>query len=268
MGITKCMNGQAVKKPVKINFYEWDGNKTPLLLWVDQVGGKKDQGLFEFEDSHGVQKTLCCTVKTLEGDHLCCPGDVIIQGVNGEYYPCKRGIFDKTYEISSYDHRVFGTTIIVSAFPGCGKSYCAQHRKNLTMHDSDSSNFHFLEGARALNPDWPNNYIRHIARLKFSGGYDVIFVSSHVEIRKALEKAELQYLLVYPKDCCKDEYIQRYRDRGSSEAFIKRLDENWQDWLQSCRDDNVAVRLILGQGAFLTEECLISIIRPDNIDFL
>jgi hypothetical protein len=94
------MNGQAVKKPIKINFYEWDGNKTSLLFWVDQVGGKQDQGIFEFEDPYGIQKDICCLIKTLEGNHLCSPGDIIIQGVNGEYYPCKREIFDKTYEIS------------------------------------------------------------------------------------------------------------------------------------------------------------------------
>jgi len=26
------------------------------------------------------------------------PGDMIIKGVNGEFYPCKPDIFDKTYE--------------------------------------------------------------------------------------------------------------------------------------------------------------------------
>jgi hypothetical protein len=30
--------------------------------------------------------------------HVVCPGDWIITGVNGEMYPCKPDIFDKTYE--------------------------------------------------------------------------------------------------------------------------------------------------------------------------
>jgi len=30
--------------------------------------------------------------------HIVCPGDWIITGVNGEMYPCKPDIFDKTYE--------------------------------------------------------------------------------------------------------------------------------------------------------------------------
>ena len=37
-------------------------------------------------------------IPTLEGAHLARPGDWIIRGVNGEFYPCKPDIFEKTYE--------------------------------------------------------------------------------------------------------------------------------------------------------------------------
>lgn len=37
-------------------------------------------------------------IKTLEGIMLCSAGDWIIRGVNGEFYPCKPDIFEKTYE--------------------------------------------------------------------------------------------------------------------------------------------------------------------------
>jgi hypothetical protein len=35
---------------------------------------------------------------TLEGEHLASPGDFIIKGVKGEYYPCKPDIFAATYD--------------------------------------------------------------------------------------------------------------------------------------------------------------------------
>lgn len=35
---------------------------------------------------------------TLEGGHIICPGDYIIKGVKGEFYPCKPDIFELTYE--------------------------------------------------------------------------------------------------------------------------------------------------------------------------
>ena len=37
-------------------------------------------------------------IPTLEGDIRAEPGDWIIKGVNGEFYPCKPDIFEKTYE--------------------------------------------------------------------------------------------------------------------------------------------------------------------------
>lgn len=37
-------------------------------------------------------------IKTLEGEHIATIGDFIIKGVNGEFYPCKPDIFEKTYE--------------------------------------------------------------------------------------------------------------------------------------------------------------------------
>lgn len=37
-------------------------------------------------------------ISTLEGSMTVIDGDYIIQGVEGEFYPCKPGIFEKTYE--------------------------------------------------------------------------------------------------------------------------------------------------------------------------
>ena len=37
-------------------------------------------------------------IPTLEGVHHASSGDYIIQGVNGELYPIKPDIFEKTYE--------------------------------------------------------------------------------------------------------------------------------------------------------------------------
>jgi hypothetical protein len=37
-------------------------------------------------------------IDTLEGGHIVCPGDFVITGVKGEFYPCKPDIFAETYE--------------------------------------------------------------------------------------------------------------------------------------------------------------------------
>lgn len=47
------------------------------------------------KDGH---KKYCILIKTLEGEMEARPGDWIIKGVKGEFYPCKPDIFEQTYE--------------------------------------------------------------------------------------------------------------------------------------------------------------------------
>lgn len=44
------------------------------------------------------QTDIEITIHTLEGDMKASPGDWIITGVDGEQYPCKPDIFEKTYQ--------------------------------------------------------------------------------------------------------------------------------------------------------------------------
>lgn len=47
-------------------------------------------------EAYQIDKELI--IHTLEGDMKASPGDWIITGVNGEQYPCKPDIFEKTYQ--------------------------------------------------------------------------------------------------------------------------------------------------------------------------
>ena len=100
--------------------------------------------------------------------------------------------------------------------------------------DSDSSNFSWIKdengnNTKDRNPDFPNNYIEHIK--ENIGKYKYIFVSSHKEVRDALLDNCLFFYLVYPDDRRKEEFIQRYKDRGNDESFIQLVDKNWDNWL-------------------------------------
>ena len=44
------------------------------------------------------ENDLCYLIPTLEGIMRFTPEDMLITGVNGEIYPCKSDIFEKTYE--------------------------------------------------------------------------------------------------------------------------------------------------------------------------
>lgn len=77
------------KKPVVIEAIQWTGkNEAEILNFF-----KTDQILnFNYDPKPTFQ------IKTLEGTMSARIGDYIIKGVEGEMYPCKPGIFEKTYE--------------------------------------------------------------------------------------------------------------------------------------------------------------------------
>ena len=49
----------------------------------------------------GEHRPFGLAINTLEGTMTADPGDWIIRGVQGEFYPCKPDIFEATYEATS-----------------------------------------------------------------------------------------------------------------------------------------------------------------------
>jgi len=76
--------------------------KKPIVIEAFQFGTSMDcpQWFIEKYNSGDIYiREDFCYIKTLEGKMKANKGDWIIQGVNGEIYPCKPDIFEKTYEI-------------------------------------------------------------------------------------------------------------------------------------------------------------------------
>lgn len=139
-------------------------------------------------------------------------------------------------------------TKIVSGFPAVGKSVFVQNT-GLTVLDSDSSNFSWIsEGVR--HPDFPNNYIEHIK--ENIGKVDCILVSSHDIVRKALKENNIEYTLVYPFIGLKEEYLERYRNRGNNEGFVSFIDANWAKFINDIEADTFPKKIRLGDGEYLT----------------
>ena len=80
-----------VKKPVVVEAYQFDGNIRSIDNFPISEVGK-----FKVSSENGQYYLI---IPTLEGDMKALPGDWIIKGVNGEYYPCKPDIFEQTYEL-------------------------------------------------------------------------------------------------------------------------------------------------------------------------
>lgn len=68
-----------------IRIGEWCGGITHMMLQDDEHGGPRIE------------------IQTLEGVMWVRPGDYIVKGVHGEFYPCKGDLFVKTYEVVESD---------------------------------------------------------------------------------------------------------------------------------------------------------------------
>lgn len=87
------------KKPVEIDAMLFDGSAesaTPIIDWVLD-GGHTARYHAEDEGGPGLSAAMIA-IDTLEGTMRAMPGDWIIRGVQGEFYPCKPDIFAETYE--------------------------------------------------------------------------------------------------------------------------------------------------------------------------
>jgi len=133
-------------------------------------------------------------------------------------------------------------TELVSAFPGTGKSYYFNNTSKDVL-DSDSSKFD--------KSDFPENYIRHIK--ENMGKVDVILISSHEEVRDALVDADLEFTLIYPDKSLKDEYLERYEERGNDDKFVKLLYENWDNWLDDVAKQEGSKHIVLESGQYLSD---------------
>ncbi len=99
MGGEQVHTFRARKRPVEITFQVFDPEKKQWpegvvpLTNILATGKECDYcGQRLYTNVHG-------WVATLEGGHIACPTDRIITGVEGEKYPCKLAIFEKTYEV-------------------------------------------------------------------------------------------------------------------------------------------------------------------------
>ncbi len=164
-------------------------------------------------------------------------------------------------------------TKVISAFPGTGKTRLHQDT-DLFVLDSDSSRFSWVE-QHGRDICFPDNYMRHaqtamgiteveyiqrnldsteIVPIRRGVGFaDIVLVSSHDLVRKALVTRGIDYTLVFPDRSLKDEYIERFKERGSPQGFIDLLDTNWDKWISELESQEGCTPVRLQQGQFLSD---------------
>lgn len=96
------------KKPVEIEAVRWTGENVDEIKEFVGVQAKftyytcPDDSHYDYaswnEPPRDRDYLTSLDIYTLEGRMQAKEGDYIIRGVNGEFYPCKPDIFEKTYD--------------------------------------------------------------------------------------------------------------------------------------------------------------------------
>ena len=149
---------------------------------------------------------------------------------------------------------------IISVFPGIGKTTLVQTNKNYI--DLESSDYKWLDidktlsveeckgTAKTINPNFPENYIKKIIELT-NNGFNVL-ISSHKDVREALQAQDIKYTIVLPSLDMKEEMINRYINRGNQENFVKLLETNYENFLDDLSTDTNE-KIILKHEQYLSD---------------
>lgn len=133
-------------------------------------------------------------------------------------------------------------TLLCAAFCGTGKTYLCK---------SDPEKYKELECWEFRKGDFPANYVKEIKKL--IGKVEVLFISSDPTILKQLNEDGVEFLLVYPDNSLKEQYMKRYCDRNSSYDFIGVMYKHWIDWVNELSEQLYCKKIILKDGQYLKD---------------
>lgn len=86
-----------IKKPIKIRAIQYTGIN--LQQVCEFIHGKQIDATSEYQSRYvDLVSAEGLFIPTLEGKMLAQVNDYIIQGIKGEFYPCKPDIFELTYD--------------------------------------------------------------------------------------------------------------------------------------------------------------------------
>lgn len=153
------------KKPVVIDAMQFDGTIASASAICQWANAGASEPLIDYVTQDGDDKNAHdMLVHTLEGDHTASPGDWIIRGVAGEFYPCKPEIFAATYEAADGSAALTGVQKIAAerARQVFQEGWDAEHdARHLAGTLALAGAAYVLHAGCALNPEygdgWPDD---------------------------------------------------------------------------------------------------------------
>lgn len=164
------------------------------------------------------------------------------KSINGRFKYEIKEIEEVDYETVCKYGRAYrnNKALIVSGFAGVGKTRFTESYKSIyDIIDLDSSYYSWIineDGTKEKDPNFVANYTQAICELE--GYADIIFISTHEDVRKRLKERDIPFITVCPKRDAKDQWIERLKKRNPDDRIIPIMEENWDSFLDSLSPDN------------------------------
>ena len=157
---------------------------------------------------------------------------------------------------------------IIAAHAGCGKSYFCETNSNaidFIIMPFKYSNFYELvsakEGKENLKAsdeldfiyNWQDAYYEALLDTYNTYTDEIIVIPAEKETLNRLYNDGIPYLLVYPREDLKEEYRQRYIQRGDSENFLYIFIDCWDSWMRILKKFEGCQRIELQEGQYLSD---------------
>lgn len=164
------------------------------------------------------------------------------KSINGRFKYEIKEIEEVDYETVCKYSRAYrnNKALIVSGFAGVGKTRFTELYKSIyDIIDLDSSYYSWIineDGTKEKDPNFVANYSQAISELE--GYADIIFISTHEDVRKRLKERDIPFITVGPKREAKDQWIERLKKRNPDDRIIPIMEENWDSFLDTLNLDN------------------------------
>ena len=152
--------------------------------------------------------------------------------------------------------------MIISAFPGAGKTYLAAKYKDII--DLESMDYHWIypDELKELNPEekkrnynrkenpmWPGNYLNDIIWFHKEG--KTVLISGADWIVKELRERGYRCLNIYPDISQKEDYLKRYEGRGNNQDYIDFWDTHFEEYI--VKKKGVQDDIVMRPGEYLED---------------
>lgn len=149
--------------------------------------------------------------------------------------------------------------MIYTAFPGTGKTYAANNYYGAVDLESSDYQWKDLKAGvesskgenKVKNDEWPLNYINAIEEADL---YENVFISAQPIVLDILAGDLKTFVTITPHVSEKESYLKAYRHRGSSDKFIRRMEDHFEEYVDDLdNNDDALCHIKIEHGTHISD---------------